>query len=308
MLQVKGIYKSFHENEVLKGIDLDIKEGEVYGLIGANGAGKTTLFNIIAQILEQDSGEIHVDGILIKNMNDLSQKIGYVIDTPSMYEFMNAYEYLSFIYSPANKTKIEVLSRSKSILKLVGLEDVGTKQIKTFSRGMKQRMGIAAGLIFEPQLILMDEPSSALDPQGRFEVLKIIENLKKQGKTIILSTHILNDIERICDRVGLLINGKIAIEGTINDVLARYKQNVLKVKCLPENAEIIKKQIKETKLSKTVDVTVEGVEVAFTDNVNKKQILALLLEKDIDFDEILLKRNTLEEIYLIESKGGRSNV
>lgn len=305
MLKVKGIYKSFKENEVLKGIDLEIKEGEVYGLIGANGAGKTTLFNIIAQLLEADAGEVLIDETRIKNMNDLSQKIGYVIDNPSMFEFMNAYEYLDFIYSPSNKTKVEVLSRSKEILKLVGLEDVGTKPIKSFSRGMKQRMGIAAGLIFEPQLILLDEPSSALDPEGRFEVLKIIEDLKKQGKTIILSTHILNDIERVCDRVGLLINGKIVVEGTITEVLARYNQNVLKISCNNENAEQTKKAIKDKKLSKSVEITNEGIEIAFSDDANKKEIIKTLLEKDIDFDEIMLKKRTLEDIYLIESKGGK---
>ncbi len=305
MLKVKGIYKSFNENEVLKGIDLEIKEGEVYGLIGANGAGKTTLFNIIAQVLQANSGEIYIDETQIKNMNDLSQKIGYVIDNPSMFEYMNAYEYLDFIYSPSNKTKVEVLSRSKEILKLVGLDNVGTKQIKSFSRGMKQRMGIAAGLIFEPQLILMDEPSSALDPEGRFEVLNIIKDLKKQGKTIILSTHILNDIERACDRVGLLINGKIVVEGSITDVLARYNQSVLKISCAGEDAEKIKNSVKEKKLSKSVEITTDGIEIAFSGNENKKQIIKTLLEKDIDFNEITLKRNTLEEIYLMESKGGK---
>lgn len=304
MLKLKNITKSFGDNEVLKDINLNVKKGEVYGLIGANGAGKTTLFNIIAQIIKSDCGQVFINDEEIRTMNDLAQKIGYIIDIPAMHEYMSAYEYLEFLYSPANKTKVEVLSRSKEILQLVGLGDVGSKRIKSFSRGMKQRMGIAAGLIFNPQLILMDEPSSALDPQGRFEVLKIIEELKNQGNTIILSTHILNDIERVCDRVGLLVNGNIIVEGSIFDVLNKYNQNILKITANDENANQVANLLKKQKLASATTKVGDGIEVKYKNNDNKKEIIKAIIMDDIDFDELRIKRSTLEDIFLLESNGG----
>jgi len=225
MLEIKDIKKSYGERNVLNGINLNIKKGEVVGLIGANGSGKTTLFNIISQVLASDGGEVLLDGKKITNINDLSHKLGYIIDIPAMFEYLTAKEYLEFLYSPSNKSKNEKILKIDEVLKKVGLEDVGNKKIKAFSRGMKQKMGIAAGLIFEPEIILMDEPSSALDPIGRREVLSIIDSLKEQGKTIILSTHILNDIERVCTRVGLLVDGEIVMQGTIVDILKEFSEN-----------------------------------------------------------------------------------
>ena len=302
MLKVENVKKSYGENVILDGIDLDIKDGEVYGLIGANGAGKTTLFNIISQVLDYDEGSVYVDEKKINTINDLSHKLGYIIDIPALFDYMTAFEYLEFIYSSSNKTKEEIKKRSEEVLSEVGLLEAGNKRIKAFSRGMRQKMGIAAGLIFEPQIILMDEPSSALDPIGRREVLQIIQRLKSKGKTIILSTHILNDIERVCDRVGLLVNGKIVIEGNLADVMGKYSEDKICVSCSKEDKLKLCKIMQDKKLSKDFEPKASALEIAYKSKKNKQEILKAVIESSVEFTDISLKHKSLEEIFILESK------
>lgn len=303
MLRLENIVKNYQTTSVLKGVNLNVKEGEIYGLVGANGAGKTTLFNIVCQILDYDSGRVFLEEKEVKSINDLARKVGYIIDIPALYEYMTALEYLEFLYSTSGKTEIEIKARAIESLALVGLVTSANKRIKAFSRGMKQRMGIAAGLIFEPKLIIMDEPSSALDPQGRAEVSNIIKDLKKQGKTIILSTHILSDIEKICDRIGLLINGVISVEGTVNDVLEKYTENKLKVICSAEDTKLIQNQFKGKKLFKNITQTENGVEIEFKNKTEKQTILQEIALSNANYREIAPKRLSLEEIFIQTSKG-----
>lgn len=306
MLKVENIKKSYGNNVILKNINLEIQEGEVYGLIGANGAGKTTLFNIIAQVLDYDEGGIFIDGKKINTINDLSHKLGYIIDIPALFDYMTAFEYLEFIYSPSNKTKEEIRARSEEVLAQVGLLEAGNKRIRAFSRGMRQKMGIAAGLIFEPQIILMDEPSSALDPIGRREVLHIIQSLKAKGKTIILSTHILNDIERVCDRVGLLVDGNIVIEGNLSDVMANYSENKICVTCSKEDKLKLCQIMQDKKLSKDFEPKASALEIAYKSKKNKQEILKAIIESKVEFTDLSLKHKSLEEIFILESKNKES--
>ena len=304
MLEIKDIKKSYGEKIVLDGVNLKIEKGEVFGLIGANGSGKTTLFNIVSQVLAADGGEIILDGNVITNINDLSHKLGYIIDIPAMFEYLTANEYLEFLYSTSTKTKEEKKEKIAELLKRVGLEDVGNKRIKSFSRGMKQKIGIAAGLIFEPEIILMDEPSSALDPIGRREVLSIIDGLKEQGKTIILSTHILNDIERVCTRVGLLIDGKIAMQGNISEIMKEFTENKIMVVATKEEKLAICQILKKKKLTNDFEPKATGLEIGFKSDKNKKDIMQAIVESGINFDELSLKHKSLEEIFILKSKKG----
>ncbi len=301
MLTISNIKKSYKDKEVLKGINISVQKGEVYGLIGANGAGKTTLLNIIARVIYEDSGEISINGKPIKIANDLSGTLGYIIDIPALFEYLTAYEYLSFILSPLKLSKENILEKSKKVLKEVGLSEVGDKQIKNFSRGMKQRMGIAAVLISNPEIILMDEPSSALDPQGRFEVIQIIQNLKKQGKTIMLSTHILSDVERVCDRVGLLVHGKIVEEGKLQEVLNKYTENVFRVTCDEKHFEKVVESAKLSEYFVSATKGNRGIEIEFIQG-GKKEMFKTLSKINVDIDGIVLKESTIEEIFLKASK------
>ena len=196
MIKVNNIKKSFTHHNVLKGVNLEIEEGSIYGLIGKNGAGKTTLMNILTGLLEADSGTF--------SFETNEKKVGYLPDLPAFYDYLNTDEYLDFLLMHKNPV------RRNELLKLVDLP-AGAK-IKTLSRGMRQRLGIASVLVNDPDVILLDEPTSALDPAGRNDVKNILLELKEKGKTIILSTHILADMDSICDRAGFLSDGIIVKE------------------------------------------------------------------------------------------------
>ncbi len=200
MLEVDRIEKSFGTQSVLKRISFSVKPGEIYGLIGKNGAGKTTLMNIMAGLSSADKGNCRINGedVCIGKEN---AKVGYLPDLPAFFEYLSAGEFLDFLLMNSNK------KRRNDLLRIVELP--GGKRISSMSRGMRQRLGIAAAIINDPDVILLDEPTSALDPSGRAEVMDILKKLRQNGKAIVLSTHILSDMERICDKVGFLSDGII---------------------------------------------------------------------------------------------------
>ena len=197
MISVNGINKAFDGYKVLRGVSFSVAEGEIYGLIGKNGAGKTTLLNILSGLWKADDGDYSY-GV---NYNKESIKIGYLPDLPSFFEYLTAGEYLDFLLMNKNK------ERRNELLDMVELSE--KKKISGMSRGMKQRLGIAAAMVNDPEILLMDEPTSALDPSGRADVMRVLEQLKDRGKSILLSTHILTDMERVCDKVGFLSEGII---------------------------------------------------------------------------------------------------
>jgi ABC-2 type transport system ATP-binding protein len=202
MIKLEHVSKTFSNNVVLKDISLNISKGEIFGLIGKNGAGKTTLLSIIAGLSNSTSGTCLINGQ--KNSKETRlNNVSYLPDVPTFFDFMTVNEFLDFLYMRKTGYK----EKRDALIKLVGLN--GKTVIKTMSRGMRQRLGMAATLVNDPDVILLDEPTSALDPMGRYELSQILLHLKQQGKTIILSTHILTDMETICDRVGFLHNGMI---------------------------------------------------------------------------------------------------
>lgn len=195
MLEVKNIKKSYGSNSVLKDVSFSVKDGEIFGLIGVNGAGKTTLISILAGLLKADGGQFEC------TKDAAGAQIGYLPDIPNFYDYLSAGEYLDFLLKYKNP------QRRSELLKLVSISE--NVKISAMSRGMRQRLGIAAAIVNDPDIILLDEPTSALDPVGRQDVMKILSHLKSEGKTILLSTHILADMEKICDKVGFLSDGII---------------------------------------------------------------------------------------------------
>ena len=308
MLKISSVTKTFVDKVsntpkiVLDSINIEVKDGEVYGLVGANGAGKTTLMNIISRVLKEDGGSIEIDSKKINTINDVAGKVGYMLDIPAMFDFMTAHEYFEYLASPQKKNKQDLKTMTDYLLGEVGLSDVAGKYIKKYSRGMKQRLGIAAALISNPQIILMDEPSSALDPQGRYEVIKIIEKLRERGKTIILSTHILNDVERVCDRVGLLSRGKLVVEGTLHDVLKKFSETAFIV--LGDDDQLIKVEaaLKKVKGVKEVKIISESMEVVFEQGFQEKVFVAITSASD-KLSSVSLKVSTIEDIFLKAQRG-----
>ena len=222
MLNIHNLHKSFGDKKVLKGLELSVPKHSVFGFIGKNGAGKTTTMRTIMGLLMADEGEIFVAGEKVVYGNTKTNRhIGYLPDVPEFYSFMVAIEYLRFCGEISGMDRSDIKSRSKELLKLVGLE--GEKhRIKGYSRGMKQRLGIAQALLNRPKLLICDEPTSALDPLGRKEILNILSTVK-ENTTVLFSTHILSDVERICTDVAFLNDGVISMQGKLSDIKSSYR-------------------------------------------------------------------------------------
>ena len=232
VLEISGLCKRFGSKEVLRGVNLSVPDNCVFGFVGRNGAGKTTTMKAIIGLLKPNDGEIAVCGEKVSYGGAKTNRfIGYLPDVPEFYGYMTAAEYLSLCGRIAEMKPADIRQRSDELLELVGLS--GEKhRIKGYSRGMKQRLGIAQALINRPKLLICDEPTSALDPVGRREILDILKDAGKQT-SVFFSTHILSDVESICDRVAFLEGGRIALCGSMEEI--RQKRSDTAVEVLPED-------------------------------------------------------------------------
>lgn len=222
MLTITELKKRFGDKQVLRGLSLSVPAHSVFGFIGRNGAGKTTTMKIVLGLLQADEGTVFVDGTRAAyGQSTANRCIGYLPDVPEFYSFMTAGEYLVFLGELAGMKRSEVKCRSVELLKLVGLHDE-EHRIKGFSRGMKQRLGIAQALLNRPKMLICDEPTSALDPVGRKEILDILLAARERT-TVLFSTHILSDVERICTDVAFLSDGVISLQGKISDIKEQYR-------------------------------------------------------------------------------------
>lgn len=218
VLEIQNLYKAFGTKEVLRGLNLTVPEHSIYGFVGMNGAGKTTTMKAVLGLLKIDEGEIYVCGEkVVFGQTATNNHIGYLPDVPEFYSFLTAREYLKLCGESLNMGKDEISSRTNELLSLVGL-DSEKGRIRGYSRGMKQRLGIAQALLARPRLLICDEPTSALDPVGRKEILDLLLSVKDQT-TVLFSTHILSDVERICTDVAFLNEGKIALAGSVDELM-----------------------------------------------------------------------------------------
>lgn len=242
ILEIEDLKKRFGSHQVLDGLTIQVPEHSVFGFLGKNGAGKTTTMKIVLGLLKADRGEIRVLGEkAVYGQTKTNRFIGYLPDVPEFYSFMNAKEYLRLCGRITGMSEKEIRVKSDELLELVGLKGVG-KRIGGYSRGMKQRLGIAQALFNEPKLLICDEPTSALDPVGRREVLEIMEQVRDKT-TVIFSTHVLSDVERICDRVAVLNDGRSVMEGTLEAIKEKHKKNSLLIE-FPRR-EVLKQFIDE---------------------------------------------------------------
>ena len=219
MVRIRNLHKKYGSFEVVRGLSMDIYDGDVYGFLGKNGCGKTTTMNMITNTIPKDEGEIALGG-------GRKIKIGYLPESPTIFGYMTAREYLEYIASCCNYDG-DYAKRVSEVLDLVGLSAAADRRTKGFSRGMIQRLGMGAAILNNPDLLIFDEPTSALDPQGRAEVIEIINRLKGLGSTIVLSTHILSDVERVANRVGIMNNGVLAEEGDLKELLRKHGGDIV---------------------------------------------------------------------------------
>jgi ABC-2 type transport system ATP-binding protein len=212
----------------VKGLNLRVEPGEVFGFLGPNGAGKTTTMNVLLGFVNATSGAAFLFGVNV--LEPIArQRIGYLPELTYYYKFLTAEELLRFYARVFGIASAEAEPRIDQLLKLVELEPVRKRPIKTYSKGMQQRVGLAQALINNPDLLILDEPTSGLDPLGRMKVREIIQRLKNDGKTVFFSSHELGEVETVCDRVAIIHDGELKVEGHVADLVEQYQSNLEKI-------------------------------------------------------------------------------
>lgn len=299
ILKIQDISKSFGNHKVLDGLSFCVPENSIFGFVGQNGAGKTTTMKMVLGLLRADRGSISVCGEKVAfGQTKTNRYIGYLPDVPEFYNYMHPQEYLKLCGEITGLPNERIKSRSGKLLDLVGLQGIN-KKIGGFSRGMKQRLGIAQALLNEPRLLICDEPTSALDPLGRKEILDILQQVK--GKTtVIFSTHILSDVERICDHVAVLHKGKLALMGTLQELKARHQADGLTI-------EFASKEGKARFIStppiasflKTAEQTEAGI-LFHTSNISRVEsaVLEVLAQKKLLPIKLEVMEPTIETLFL----------
>ncbi len=209
-------------------LSLSVSRGEIYGFLGPNGAGKTTSIKILTSLLRQDAGEARVFGT-DPSMESTRRMLGFLPESPVFYDHLTGREFLRLCGKLCGMARATIKKRSDELLERVGLAHAGNLQVRRYSKGMNQRLGIAQAILHEPQLVILDEPMSGLDPMGRADVRDLIVELRNSGKTIFFSTHIIPDVEVICDRIGLVNHGRMIAEGGVHALLDAAKSKTTEV-------------------------------------------------------------------------------
>lgn len=300
MLVIKNLEKSYGSFKALKGLNLEIKKGEIFGFIGPNGAGKSTTMKIVAGLLSPDSGEVYVDGIdAIKNNKALKDKIGYMPDFFGVYDNLKAIEYLEFYASIYGIVGEEAEKLSLDLLELVNLKDKKDSYVDGLSRGMKQRLCLARCLVHNPEILILDEPASGMDPRARYEMKGILKNLKEMGKTIIVSSHILSELGEICTRIGIIKNGALVCEGTVDEVMLRVSgSNTVNITVM-DNVDKAIVLLKEKQEVKNISIDENKIKIEVIGNDNEiKNILKDLILKDISVISFTKASGNLEEVFI----------
>ena len=223
MINVSNLRKTFDTIEALNGISFNIEQGECYGLLGPNGAGKTTTISIMSTLVEPNGGEVSIAGYnLKKNPLECKKNIGVVTQEIALYNELSAYDNLLFWGGLYNVPKKELIARIDKTVDMLGLTDRKNDKLKTYSGGMKRRINIASALLHKPNVLFMDEPTVGIDPQSRNLIFEVVEKLHKEGMTIIYTTHYMEEAERLCDRIGIIDDGEIIAQGTLDELRTSY--------------------------------------------------------------------------------------
>lgn len=299
VLRVNSLSKSFGEFNVIEDLNFSVEEHSIFGFIGKNGAGKTTTMKMILGFFKPTKGEIYVCGEKVTYGDTKTNRhIGYLPDVPEYYGYMKPKEYLKLCGEITGMGKKDIKIKSEELLSLVGLEGVNRK-INGFSRGMKQRLGIAQALLNEPKLLICDEPTSALDPIGRKEILDILYKVKDKT-TIIFSTHILSDVERICNTIGLLDKGKIVIQGHLSEIKDNYRSDSILIELNNKDDRLIlEEKLKDIKNITKVLINEKKFQF-YLNNIDEtsKEIVKLIANNNISIAKYEVLEPSLENLFL----------
>ena len=295
-LTIENLHKSFKtgfalkKKKILKGISFNVEPGEIFGYLGPNGAGKTTTIKCILGLIFPEQGDIKILGYPYLSIKS-KEKIGFLPENPYFYDYLTAEEFLDFYSRLYNLPSNQIKDKIRYLIKLVGLERSMNLQLRKFSKGMLQRIGLAQALVNDPELVILDEPLGGLDPLGRKEIRDIIIRLKEAGKTIFLSSHILQDIEMICDKVAIIMDGRIVSQGKLQELIS---EKVL-------FTEIIVSGIAPSDLKlHAEEMTFQGdkIFIKVFQEEKIKDILSLVQEKNGKIYSLIPRTPTLEDLFV----------
>jgi ABC-2 type transport system ATP-binding protein len=306
MIETKGLTKYYGSLAALVDLNLNIEAGEIFGFIGPNGAGKTTTMRILATLLEPSSGTAYVDGKLV--MRDgaaVRRVVGYMPDFMGVYDDLKVFEYLEFFAAAFAIPRGQRKATVDGVLELTDLTGKAAARVDSLSRGMQQRLGLARVLIHDPKVLILDEPASGLDPRARIEIRELLRELKRMGKTIMISSHILSELEEISDRIGIIEQGQLVFCGTLEDVKARMGiHGKIRVRVAAEEMDRALNVLSALPQVESV-VKLDGfLSVAFGQSGRDDGIVArTLVHADINVLELVEERLRLDEAFLHLTQG-----
>lgn len=298
-IYINNLHKSFGSLHVLRGINLEVARGEAFGLLGPNGTGKTTLIHLILGLLKPDAGAVRVLGVADRER--IGSQIGYLAERPHYSDHFTGRQYLLTLGRLSNLGGRSLHDRIATVIELVGLSAAADRRIGIYSKGMLQRIGIAQAVLHEPELLIVDEPASGLDPGGRREMVLLLRTLKELGHSIFLCTHQLTDVARLCDRIGVLAGGTIAQTASMADLHAQGHRVTVRVADLPPETALALQSIGP-------EVRCDRVSVALfpSSQALLATVLRRLLDDGVAVQSVVPEADALEQFYLNAVGGGQA--
>lgn len=301
MVKIENLYKHYGKFVALNHLDLFIEKGELFGFVGPNGAGKTTTMRIISGLLRADGGSVYVADVdALKDSQSLKRKIGYMPDFFGVYDNLKAIEYMEFYASVYGITGGRAKSMCLELMDLVNLSDKADFYVDGLSRGMKQRLCLARSLVHNPELLILDEPASGLDPRARFEMKGILKNLHDMGKTIIISSHILSELAEMCTTIGIIDKGSMVTKGTVEEIMQKLNtSNPLKIHVV-NNAETAVRIIKENPQVANLSIDGQDITISFDGGEEDEAwLLKMLISNDVQISSYMRETGNLEEVFMM---------
>lgn len=290
ILKTEGLQKSYKKLNALKGLNITVQQGQIYGLLGPNGSGKTTTLGILLGVIKSDSGTFNWFGK--GELDENRRNIGALLETPNFYPYLNAIDNLKIV--AAIKSLDDVAGRIEKVLKRVDLWKRKTAKFKNYSLGMKQRLAIASAILADPDVLVLDEPTNGLDPQGIAEIRALILDIAKEGKTIIIASHILDEIEKMCTHVAILKDGELIREGTLDEIMLQEK--VMKINA--DDLSLLKDAVDSIPSLKFINTVIDGMLISTDENISAAQVNQMIAEKGVYLSALSVYKKNLESTFL----------
>ncbi|WP_295120440.1 ABC transporter ATP-binding protein [uncultured Chitinophaga sp.] len=287
ILSLNNIAKSYGRIQALKGVSFDVPAGSVFGILGPNGSGKTTLLGIVTDVLKADSGTFTLfDG---PAGADARKQIGTLLETPNFYHYLSAFDNLRIAAAIKGRGEDDI----QRVLGIAGLTERQHSKFKTFSLGMKQRLAIASALLGDPGVLVLDEPTNGLDPVGIAEVRRLIKELAGMGKTVIMASHLLDEVEKVCDHVAIMLKGNLLMSGPVSQVISREDF----IEMGAADLERLKQVIAGHPAFSSIVASTETLQVSFHNGTTAEEVNAWCFENGVRLNHLIIRKKSLEAAF-----------